>query len=107
MGYEAKIKVDGYGIVQQDSLTALTSKDWETWIDDQIHGNQRVMFSRDKGDYSTTSIFTDLIPGLEVSERLKAYNGIAKCLVRVYKYRKDGSNESKWNDIQLDDLLSL
>ncbi len=107
MGYESKVQVDEQGIVRRESLVGLTSGDWGAWVKDQIHEKQRVFFIRDRGDYSTTSIFTDLIPDLEASGRFKAYEGIAQCLDRAYEDRKPGTESADWNDIQLDDLLSL
>lgn len=107
MGYEATVKVDDYGTVQKDSLTALTSEKWGAWVNDQIHEKQRVMFGRDKGDYSTTSIFSDLIPDLERSERFKAYEGIKECLDRAYEDRKSNHEGFEWNNAQLDNLLLL
>jgi len=111
MDYEIKVQLDDFGTVQPDSLKSLTSEEWGNWVQDQIHGIQRVRFSGDHTayprDYSTTSIFSDLIPDLEASERVKAYGGIVQCLDRAYEDRESNLEGSVWNDVQLDDLLFL
>lgn len=105
MTYEKKVRVDDQGIIQKKSLVALTSQDWNDWVNDQLH--QRGKVSAFVEGESPESLFLELVPYLDGSQRFKAYDGALQCLDRAYDVRKKETPEKDWGDIPLDDLLSL
>ena len=105
MGYNTKVQVDERGIIQKESVVDLTSQDWGTWIEDQLHG-RGLVHAFVEGELAE-SLFLELVPYLELPQRFKTYEGIIQCLDAAYKNKKSGARKKSWTDIPLDDLLSL